>query len=92
MSSDTQAQTHVAHDSHGGQIHVTSYQPDWTRSDEYHNSFVLKADESLDKALAHQRSSDLPDIAVSEAHGKLLYLVARSIGAKRVLEVGTLGG
>lgn len=89
---DIQTQTHIAHDSKGQHIQVTSYQPDWTRSDEYHNSFILKQDESLTQALANQKSNGLPDIAVSEAQGKLLHLIARSIGAKRALELGTLGG
>jgi len=65
---------------------------DWTRSDEYHNSFLLPADDVLDSALANSKANDLPDIAVSPAQGKFLNLLARSINAKRVLEVGTLGG
>ncbi|KAL0568815.1 O-Methyltransferase, partial [Marasmius crinis-equi] len=34
----------------------------------------------------------LPDIAVSPLQGKLLYLISKSIAAKRILEIGTLGG
>lgn len=65
---------------------------DWKRSDEYHNSFLINHDEVLEKTLANSTANGLPEIAVSRAQGKLLNLQARSIGAKRILEVGTLGG
>ncbi|KAJ7192709.1 O-methyltransferase family 3 protein [Mycena pura] len=65
---------------------------DWARSDQYHNSFLHSKDEALDYALQNSAAHDLPEIAVSAAQGKLLNLQARSIGAKRILEVGTLGG
>jgi predicted O-methyltransferase YrrM len=67
-------------------------QEDWTRSDVYHNSFLIPKDEALEKALKHSRDEGLPEIAVSAAQGKYLKLLALSIGAKRILEVGTLGG
>ncbi|KAH9934772.1 O-methyltransferase [Fomitopsis serialis] len=67
-------------------------QEDWARSDTYHNSFLLLPDEALDFAKANGAKNGLPDIAVSAAQGKYLDLLVRSIGAKRVLEVGTLGG
>ena len=66
--------------------------PRWTQSDLYHNSFLLKPDDALEHALSSSEENGLPKIAVSAAQGKLLYLVAKSISAKRVLEVGTLGG
>lgn len=65
---------------------------DWTRSDVYHNSFLIPADEALEYARKSSDEQGLPEIAVSTAQGKLLNLLARSIGAKRILEVGTLGG
>jgi len=65
---------------------------DWTRSDLYHNKFLIKPDTTLDAAQENSVKNDLPDIAVSEAQGKFLNLLARTLGAKRVLEVGTLGG
>ena len=69
-------------------------QPDaeWTRSDLYHNSFLIAPDDALDHARKNSNEQGLPEIAVSAAQGKLLNLQARSIGAKRILEVGTLGG
>ncbi|KAG5643529.1 hypothetical protein DXG03_000721 [Asterophora parasitica] len=65
---------------------------DWEKSDEYHNSFLLAEDAVLDAALVNSTAKGLPDIAVSAAQGKLLKLLASSILAKRILEVGTLGG
>ncbi|KAG8835195.1 hypothetical protein FRB91_001235 [Serendipita sp. 411] len=77
---------------HGPQSHLSTQLFDWKRSDEYHNSFLIAPDEQLERA--HQRTLDagMPDIAVSEAQGKLLMLLCKSINAKRVLEVGTLAG
>ncbi|KAJ3503116.1 hypothetical protein NLJ89_g8578 [Agrocybe chaxingu] len=65
---------------------------DWARSDVYHNSFLLPKDDALEAALKNNKEQGLPDIGVSAAQGKLLNLLAKSINAKRVLEVGTLGG
>ena len=65
---------------------------DWTRSDLYHNRFLIPPDESLASALTHSEQHGLPPHAVSEAQGKFLNLLAKSIQARRILEVGTLGG
>jgi len=62
----------------------------WRRSDEYHNSFLIKKDDVLDAALANSDAIDT--MAVSAAQGKMLMLLAVSINAKRILEVGTLAG
>ncbi|KAI0695914.1 hypothetical protein BC835DRAFT_1414598 [Cytidiella melzeri] len=64
----------------------------WTRSDKYHNSFLVKPDEGLEHALKSSTEDGLPNIAVSTAQGRYLYLIAKTLNAKRVLEVGTLGG
>ncbi|KAF7359915.1 hypothetical protein MVEN_00717400 [Mycena venus] len=60
----------------------------WTRSDEYHNSFLIKPDAALEAIV----KSNSYELAVSTAHGKFLNLLLLSIGAKRVLEVGSLAG
>ncbi|PBK61257.1 O-methyltransferase [Armillaria solidipes] len=65
---------------------------DWDRSDNYHNSHLLQKDQTLDFTLQNSEANGLPAIAVSPAQGKFLSLLAKSIGAKRILEVGTLGG
>ncbi|KIP02566.1 hypothetical protein PHLGIDRAFT_130674 [Phlebiopsis gigantea 11061_1 CR5-6] len=64
----------------------------WTRSDIYHKSFLHKHDDALEHVLKTSDENGLPHIAVSEVQGKLLNLITKSIGAKRILEVGTLGG
>lgn len=64
----------------------------WARSDRYHNAFLLKPDEALDHALKNSDDNGLPQIAVSAAQGKLLNLLVKSTNAKRILEIGTLGG
>jgi predicted O-methyltransferase YrrM len=49
-------------------------------------------DETLAQNLQNARDAELPTINVSPNEGKLLYLIAKMAGAKRVLEIGTLGG
>lgn len=65
---------------------------DWNQSDVYHNSFLIPQDAALEKALKNSSDNGLPEIAVSTAQGKFLKLHAQSINAKRIIEVGTLGG
>lgn len=71
---------------------TSTTQEDWTRSDLYHNSFTHSHDDALEHALRVSDEKGLPRIAVSAAQGKFLHLLIKSLGAKRVLEVGTLGG
>jgi predicted O-methyltransferase YrrM len=65
---------------------------EWSAVDEFINRTVVQPDAALDQALAATAAAGLPPIAVSAAQGKMLHLVARLIGAKRILEIGTLGG
>lgn len=64
----------------------------WRRVDEYIDSRLLEDDAALEAALAANEAGGLPTIDVSPVQGKMLQLYARMIGAKRILEVGTLGG
>ena len=64
----------------------------WQAVDDYVEQVVGTSDEALEAALARSDRAGLPAIAVSPAQGKLLHLLARAVGARRVLEVGTLGG
>jgi predicted O-methyltransferase YrrM len=64
----------------------------WTAVDDYVADRLIPADRALEAALASNREGGLPAIDVSPAQGKLLNLLARMVGAKRILEVGTLGG
>lgn len=64
----------------------------WKRVDEYYCGLFLSADDVLDSALKDSDAGGLPTIQVSPAQGKLLCLLAKSGGAKNILEIGTLGG
>ncbi len=64
----------------------------WTAVDEYVAGLLAPHDEALEAALRTSEEAGLPAIQVTPAQGKLLYLLAKSIGARQVLEFGTLGG
>jgi predicted O-methyltransferase YrrM len=64
----------------------------WTSVDDYIVSSLFEADPVLDAVLEANRDQGLPAIDVSAAQGKLLSLLVRIRGAKKVLEIGTLGG
>lgn len=64
----------------------------WTSVDDYLSGTLVGTDDALGSALDAARAAGLPSIAVSAPQGKLLHILARSIGAKRILEIGTLGG
>jgi predicted O-methyltransferase YrrM len=66
--------------------------PRWTEVDDYIEGKLLGDDPALDAALAANVAGGLPAIDVSPVQGKFLHLLALATGAKRVLEVGTLGG
>ncbi len=70
--------------------HVTNEQ--WTAVDRYITDLLLPADLALDAALDASQAAGLPPIAVSAALGKMLHLLVKATGARRVLELGTLGG
>jgi predicted O-methyltransferase YrrM len=67
-------------------------QPTWDAVDRYVERRLLGDDAALDDALRASVEAGLPPIAVTPSQGKLLHLLARSIDAGRVLEIGTLGG
>jgi len=64
----------------------------WAAVDTYFGDLMIGDDPVLAAAERAADAAGLPPIAVSPAQGKLLNLLARSAGARRVLEVGTLGG
>ncbi|KAK7007569.1 O-methyltransferase [Favolaschia claudopus] len=65
----------------------------FTRSDHYHNSYLIKPDPILESVQQNTKDKGIDyEIAVSPAQGKFLHLLLLSIRAKRVLEVGSLGG
>lgn len=64
----------------------------WTAVDRYISDLVVQPDPALAAALEASDAGGLPSIAVSPPQGKLLFLLVRACQARRVLEIGTLGG
>lgn len=64
----------------------------WTAIDDYITDCLVPGDPALDAALAASEAAGLPAINVAPNQGKLLMLLARAMGARRILEIGTLGG
>ena len=64
----------------------------WNRVEDYLDGALIAHDSGLEHALHSSQQAGLPGINVSPSQGKLLHLLARGIGARRILEVGTLGG
>jgi len=60
--------------------------------DGYIDGLFAPEDPALTAALADADAAGLPDIQVSPGQGKFLYLLAKLAGARRILEIGTLGG
>jgi len=71
---------------------MTDPTPDlWRRVDAYLTDTLVGHDPTLDEAVADQNAAGLPAIEVAPVNGKFLHLLARISGARRVLEIGTLG-
>ena len=64
----------------------------WQAVDSYIIDLFHSADEALEAAQASGAAAGLPDIAVTPVHGRFLHLLARLVGARSILEIGTLGG
>ncbi|MEQ8651807.1 MAG: O-methyltransferase [Kiloniellales bacterium] len=60
--------------------------------DDFIQESLLKPDPVLERALQRAAAADLPPHAVSPTRGAFLQIIARAMGAKRILEIGTLGG
>jgi predicted O-methyltransferase YrrM len=67
-------------------------QETWTAVDNYFDGLLIPEDSALDDALAACAAANLPAIQVSSVQGKLLHLLALIMGARNILEIGTLGG
>ena len=64
----------------------------WTAVDAYLVGSLIAPDAALSDALEASAAGGLPAINVAPNQGKLLQLMARMCGARRILEIGTLGG
>lgn len=63
----------------------------WVEVDDYLGG-LFPDDDVLKAAVERGKAEGLPEIAVSPMQGRLLHLIARSMGARAILEVGTLAG
>ncbi len=64
----------------------------WNDVDTYFTTLLSPEDEALTAALRDSDAAGLPHINVAPNQGKLLHLLAQVQGARRILEIGTLGG
>jgi predicted O-methyltransferase YrrM len=66
--------------------------PRWAEVDRYLEESLIGRDPVLEAALADAAAAGLPAIQVAPNQGKLLMLLARAMGARAILEIGTLAG
>jgi predicted O-methyltransferase YrrM len=64
----------------------------WEAVDNYFDKMLIPPDSALEDALKAAEAAKLPAIQVSSVQGKLLHLLARILAARKILEIGTLGG
>ena len=64
----------------------------WTAVDQYFSERLLPNDPTLESALESSVTAGLPAISVSPNQGKFLQMLAQIVGARSILEIGTLGG
>ncbi|HEX4084422.1 MAG TPA: O-methyltransferase [Chthoniobacteraceae bacterium] len=64
----------------------------WEKADDYLGGLFTPPDDALERCLEANAREGLPPIDVSPLQGKLLSLLAQSHGARRILEIGALGG
>jgi predicted O-methyltransferase YrrM len=66
--------------------------PRWAAVDRYVEELVIRPDGVLAEALRASDEAGLPPAHVSATQGRLLELLARLVGATRIVEIGTLAG
>jgi predicted O-methyltransferase YrrM len=64
----------------------------WDAVDAYIGQTMVHEDDALRHATRDAEAAGMPAISVTPPHGKMLHLFCRMVGARRVLEIGTLGG
>lgn len=64
----------------------------WEKVDNYITERLIPHDTVLEQVLTANKQAGLPSYDVTPSQGKFLHLIARMSGAKRILEIGTLGG
>jgi predicted O-methyltransferase YrrM len=63
----------------------------WTEVDNFFSQALIQPDSVLESALESSRAAGLPAISVSPSQGRLLEILVRMLGARSILEIGTLG-
>ena len=71
---------------------VATMQEQWTAVDRYITDLLLPSDPVLDAALAAGAAAGMPSINVAPNQGRLLQIFAKAVGARNILEIGTLAG
>ncbi len=64
----------------------------WAAVERFLTGELVGSDEALDAAIEASSASGLPPINITASEGKLLWILARSVKARSILEIGTLGG
>jgi predicted O-methyltransferase YrrM len=64
----------------------------WTTVDSYLDDVIAADDDALRAALEASEAAGLPPIQVTATQGRFLYILAKLVGARTILELGTLGG
>jgi predicted O-methyltransferase YrrM len=64
----------------------------WTKMDHWFDDHLVGADPALQAAVEATRAAGIPEIQVSPTQGKFLMVLAAALGARSVLEIGTLAG
>ncbi|MCK4489269.1 MAG: O-methyltransferase, partial [Anaerolineales bacterium] len=64
----------------------------WTAVDSYYEDLMVRSDPRFNKIIEASKEAGLPPISITANLGKLLELLVRFLGARRILEIGTLGG
>ena len=67
-------------------------QEHWNAIDGFITTTLVREDDALTGAVRRSQEAGLPEIQVSAPQARQLHLLARAIGAERILEIGTLGG
>src|SRR6202008_2069200 len=64
----------------------------WDAVDRYSSDLLVRPIDALEAARRAGQAAGLPAISVSAPQGKFLMLLAQTVGARRILEIGTLAG
>ncbi|MGN6370085.1 MAG: O-methyltransferase [Phycisphaerae bacterium] len=73
-------------------MHAPDPQTTWTNVDNYFNQHLLPPDPALESTLKSSTDANLPNIQVAPNQGQFLQILAHSLNAHRILEIGTLAG